>query len=441
MYTALITTLSIFLEEFPYFLVMYFTFHKYLKVKQQTFLFIFLTIFTIISFVSFFVIYYNDPSTYILLALQLIITTIYLLLIIIFFKIPFYKQLFSMGFLIIICLLVNYTAIYLGGLLGIDKNTIGGLSIHALLFLFLGIPLEVIYYNSFINTFDDILPKLYSIIWFFPFLIIVLFFIMINENKNDMLFYELSPLDFSIYFIVLLFGILFLYLLSKHIFSITIENLELSSRYTYRNFSKNNYFYIENKINEVNSMKYRGEEVLNDIKKLCELNKYNEINYYIDKILHDSTKFTEKIYTSNHIVNSILSDRLSLAENNSIKVGYEIDIPPTINIPNEDLCSLVMNILDNAINICRNSPKENIPYLLFSLHTKNNFLFISCENSSINSLNNSNIRYFYSKNDKYEYDVGIKVVKEIIDTYNGFTKIDFNSNKFIIKCYLSLKID
>ena len=97
-----------------------------------------------------------------------------------------------------------------------------------------------------------------------------------------------------------------------------------------------------------------------------------------------------------------------------------------------------MNILDYSINTCKKSAKESSPYILFSLHKKDNFLFISCENSNINNISNSNKRNFYTKDDEYEYNLGINLVKDIVHKYNGFIDINLKSNKFIIKCYLNL---
>lgn len=438
MYAVLIATLILFFQHFSIFLGTCITFRKYLKVNPKRFFLVFIISSIILLGILFISIYYTTYNPFILITLKFFILITFIILRIIFIKIPFFKQLYSIGFALNISLLTYSCSNYITNFLRVQNNTIYELIICILAFLLIGIPLEILYYKSFNNPFDNMFPKLYSVIWFFPFLFIFIFLIaMLNTNFSFFLC-RLPLMDFLLYSIMLLLGIFCLYLLSKQIFLITLENLELSTCIMYNKVYENNFFYLQNKMNQVNALKNEGRSILNNIRSLCEANKYQEVNDYINKLFYHYDNFNEITYTKDPIISSILCDRLSLAEKYNITIGYEVDNTSELNLGNDDLYSLVMNILDYSINTCKKSAKESSPYILFSLHKKDNFLFISCENSNINNISNSNKRNFYTKDDEYEYNLGINLVKDIVHKYNGFIDVDLKSNKFIIKCYLNL---
>ena len=66
--------------------------------------------------------------------------------------------------------------------------------------------------------------------------------------------------------------------------------------------------------------------------------------------------------------------------------GVEVDIvrstaPEKLPISDADLCSMVMNLMDNAVHAAAKSGAEK-PYIRLDLHLKNEFFVFTCRNSA-----------------------------------------------------------
>lgn len=61
-------------------------------------------------------------------------------------------------------------------------------------------------------------------------------------------------------------------------------------------------------------------------------------------------------YTENFLVNAILSGRLGPAGNAGIRIECEVRVPENLPIADADLCMLLSNLLDNAVEACERLP-------------------------------------------------------------------------------------
>ncbi len=58
----------------------------------------------------------------------------------------------------------------------------------------------------------------------------------------------------------------------------------------------------------------------------------------------------------NKLINAILTDKLSEAESKNIQTSFSGNLPERLHIQGNDLCSLLVNMLDNAIEACGKVP-------------------------------------------------------------------------------------
>ena len=103
---------------------------------------------------------------------------------------------------------------------------------------------------------------------------------------------------------------------------------------------------------------------------------------YLDRLIGQNKKIRPVIQSGNQMLDILLNSKLSAAVNQGI--GVEIirsQAPEQIPLSDMELCSLMMNLMDNAIEAASASGAEH-PYIKLDLCQKDSFFVFSYENSS-----------------------------------------------------------
>lgn len=105
-----------------------------------------------------------------------------------------------------------------------------------------------------------------------------------------------------------------------------------------------------------------------------------------------------------------------------IEFSYECaPIPPEM-IDELDFCTIISNILDNAVNACGQAECRRFIHL--KIHNNNNILSISCENSKQSGAAERPRSILHGH--------GLSNVRECVEKYKGDVQIDNNENTFAI---------
>lgn len=140
------------------------------------------------------------------------------------------------------------------------------------------------------------------------------------------------------------------------------------------------------------------------------------------------------VFTSpNEVVNSIVNLELTKAKLSNININAKAIIPSKLPFKEIDLCSLITNILDNAIENC---DRDKDSPILFSIFKQQDFIRIYCENTIKND-SHYGAEYKTSKKEK-GHGYGIKIIKNIAKSYGGYAYFKVENNKFITDVLLEL---
>ncbi|MCQ4672723.1 GHKL domain-containing protein [Lactonifactor longoviformis] len=166
---------------------------------------------------------------------------------------------------------------------------------------------------------------------------------------------------------------------------------------------------------------------------LLEKNDSEKALEYTYEIIQRADDVTPIVNTQNYMINTIVNSKLSSA----MKEGIQITIrhasaPEKLNIADSDLCSLLMNVLDNAL-AATSLLEEKDRYITLNLYVKNNFLCIYCENGIADKTEC-----------KEEKDVegikahgyGLIILEKIVDRYKGILDIKQVNQAFIVNIAL-----
>lgn len=123
---------------------------------------------------------------------------------------------------------------------------------------------------------------------------------------------------------------------------------------------------IETHYQEVDNMyrKMRGwrhdyRNHIQTMKAYAAAENWEALCHYLDLLDEDLTKVDTVIKTGNAMTDAILNSKISLAKSKGIEVVAETHIPVRLKSSEIDLCCIIGNLFDNAIEASVKLPEEN----------------------------------------------------------------------------------
>lgn len=177
---------------------------------------------------------------------------------------------------------------------------------------------------------------------------------------------------------------------------------------------RNNYFYIQS---------------------LVKTKNYEELENYLDTELGYRFDTMEEFQTGNVLLDHLLTQKVSEAREQKIHVVTDVLLTPEITVKDNDLCAVLMNLLDNAIDA---SKTENEKDIHINLSVIKNYLNIQVKNKCSYDVLKENEALETTKNDKDHHGLGLKIIHSIVDKYNGIFKASMQNGFFVVHIMLEL---
>lgn len=144
---------------------------------------------------------------------------------------------------------------------------------------------------------------------------------------------------------------------------------------------KKYYAEVENMYTKMRGWRHDYRHHIQTMKVHAANDEYEEIKQYLDMLDDDLTNVETVIKTGNKMADAILNSKLSLAAEKEIKVKAEAQIPVSLTVSELDLCILIGNLLDNAIEACMELPPEERLIRIY-MEMKGNYLYLALTNTA-----------------------------------------------------------
>ena len=194
------------------------------------------------------------------------------------------------------------------------------------------------------------------------------------------------------------------------------ENALLKQQNEYRkNYADN----IRKQYDEMRRLRHDIKQSYSVITALAAQEKYDKLNEYLLELVRQIDVTESSVNTDNDIVNAILNSKLSLAKNLKIQT-----LCSTINdfsgIEDIDLCNLLGNLLDNAVEACCRHTETEEKYLEIIISIDKNIITITIKNTyNTGDLANNPNMTTTKRNRNEAHGFGIRTIKNIAEKYNG----------------------
>jgi sensor histidine kinase regulating citrate/malate metabolism len=134
------------------------------------------------------------------------------------------------------------------------------------------------------------------------------------------------------------------------------------------------------------------------------------------------------VHTNHAVVDAVINQKYRYAQMKGITVIMMVNDLSDLSIDEEDLVTVLSNILDNAVEACENLLEDKIVKL--KITTDNDQLLIAVQNPVTEPILIVNNRIVTSKEDKKEHGIGLLNIYAVVEKYNGTCAIQCKNGWF-----------
>jgi len=101
-----------------------------------------------------------------------------------------------------------------------------------------------------------------------------------------------------------------------------------------------------------------------------------------------------------------------------------------------DLCTILTNLLDNAIEACEKLPETSAKKLSVTIRRINRFIMIQIANSCLEEPVMTKGNFVTSKADRRHHGWGMKNIKSAVEKYYGTMEYEYSGNMYTVSVML-----
>ena len=173
------------------------------------------------------------------------------------------------------------------------------------------------------------------------------------------------------------------------------------------------------------------KNTLSYLREAIEQGRYEDALTFIDATAGKAYGDLQLVDCGNAVVSSIMNLELRKAKLSHVEIRYRLIVPPRLGISDNDLCSLLTNILDNAIEGTCACQEQG--YIDFSLVASDALLRIQCKNPT-----QSKVVPSHSTKTEEGHGHGTTIIKAIVKEYGGYYEFDVKDGTFCLDCVMNV---
>ena len=171
------------------------------------------------------------------------------------------------------------------------------------------------------------------------------------------------------------------------------------------------------------SLRAQNEQVmmlLHDMNKhysvLRQMSGEESVRRYLDELLSQNASIRPVVQSGNPMLDVIINGKLTQAVNAGVRIELvRTSAPETLPMSDTELCSLMMNLIDNAVDGVLDSGAQQ-PYIKLDMHVKNGFFVFRLENSARNLEK--------AKTPAPGHGLGLKIIRQIVERSDGLLEME-----------------
>lgn len=201
-----------------------------------------------------------------------------------------------------------------------------------------------------------------------------------------------------------------------------------------RELIETHYAEVDNMYRQIRGWRHDYRNHIQTMKAYAAAENWNAIKRYLDELETDLATVDTVIKTGNPMTDAILNSKISLARTREIQVHADAHIPVRLKISEIDLCCILGNLFDNAIDASVKLPPEQRLIRVY-MDMKGTQLYISFTNFTAGGkLSRVGNRFKTTKGEGHGF--GLERIDAIVERLGGYLSRNSEDGAFTTEILL-----
>lgn len=201
-----------------------------------------------------------------------------------------------------------------------------------------------------------------------------------------------------------------------------------------RELIETHYREVDNMYRQIRGWRHDYRNHIQAMKAYAASGDWEAITHYLDLLDEDLTTVDTVIKTGNPMTDAILNSKISLAKSKNIQVVADAHIPVRLKSSEIDLCCIIGNLFDNAIEASVQLPEDRRVIRVY-MDMKNTQLYISFTNFTAGKkLKKQGKRFSSTKGEGHGF--GLVRIDAIVERLEGYISRNSEDGAFTTEVLL-----
>lgn len=193
---------------------------------------------------------------------------------------------------------------------------------------------------------------------------------------------------------------------------------------------------VQNIYQQMRTMRHDYKNHLQVMKAYLDLGEYDKLSDYISHLNQEVSDIDKVIKTGNVMLDAILNSKISIAQSKNIEVNTKVLLPPALSVSDYDLCTILGNLLDNAIEACSSQSDGHTRFMRIYIGVLKEQLYISVTNSYETKIQKKNGKLHSTKASNRGF--GLMSIDSIVKRCKGYVNRQYDESIFATEILLPL---
>ncbi|SYX86888.1 ATP-binding protein [Paenibacillus alvei] len=235
----------------------------------------------------------------------------------------------------------------------------------------------------------------------------------------------------TVYYFISAIGFLFLNVMVVYIFDTIIDKYKFMQEHTQlqhqMDYQDANYEKVVHSFKSIKRIIHDTNQQFLYIEECIKRNELAAAMEHIKTTLNKVEGAYQRVNTGNLVIDALITNTLNIGQANGIRIDTKLNLwSQEIHIDRYDLCVVIGNMLDNAIEASKKLTIAEDRYILIKIHSTESSLLIHILNHMENE-----VAHLHSQKPTPEFHgIGLTNIARICDKYGGHMTIETENKVF-----------